>query len=92
MKDKNIERYFEAILDLESDHMLSLPEDLPRFKNGRIYWEAAEKFSTSEFEQALAYFRQQRDNANYYIESIYVLIGAKNLLKKSQDSEDASSI
>jgi hypothetical protein len=83
MKEKNIERYFEAILDLESDHMLSLPEDLPRFKNGRIYWEAAETFSTSEFEQALAYFRQRRDEDNYYIESIHVLIGAKNLLKET---------
>jgi hypothetical protein len=64
MKDKNIERYFEAILDLESDHMLSLPEDLPRFKNGRVNWEPVETFSTSEFEQALAYFRQQRDESN----------------------------
>lgn len=83
MNDKNLERYFEAILDLESDHMLSLPEDLPRFKNGRIYWEPVETFSTSEFEQALAYFRQQRDESNYYIESIHVLIGAKNLLKET---------
>ena len=82
MNDKNLERYFEAILDLESDHMLSLPEDLPRFKNGRIYWEAAETFSTSEFEQALAYFRQRRDEANNYIESIHVLICAKKILEE----------
>ena len=83
MNDKNLERYFEALLEVESEHMLCLPEDLPRFKNGRIYWEAAETFSTSEFEQALAYFRQQRDESNYYIESIHVLIGAKNLLKET---------
>ncbi|MFM7660031.1 MAG: hypothetical protein ACKO6H_04800 [Betaproteobacteria bacterium] len=82
MNDKNLERYFEAILEVESEHMLWIPEDLPRFKNGRINWEGAESFSTTEFEQALAYFRQQRDDANFYIEAIYVLIGAKGLLKE----------
>jgi hypothetical protein len=85
-------RYFDFLLEIESEHLLCLPANLPRFKNGSIQWEAAETFSTSEFEQALAHFRQQRDDANFYIESIYVLIGAKNLLKKSQDSEDESSI
>ena len=83
MNHKNRERYFVTLLELESEHMLSLPEDLPRFKNGRVIWEPVETFSTIEFEEALAYFRQRRDEANNYIESIHVLICAKKILEET---------
>ena len=66
----------QRLIELEVEHDLMLPDRLPVLEDGEVCWREVATLTPAQLKWATTYFELQRDDANFYIESIELILGA----------------
>ena len=66
----------QRLIALEVEHDLILPDRLPVLEDGDVYWREVATLTPTQLKWATTHFELQRDDANFYIESIELILGA----------------
>jgi len=66
----------QRLIELEVEHDLILPDRLPVLEDGEVCWREVATLTPAQLKWATTYFELQRDDGNFYIESIELILGA----------------
>ncbi|NCV88058.1 MAG: hypothetical protein EBW14_19840 [Oxalobacteraceae bacterium] len=66
----------QRLIELEVEHDLILPDRLPVLEDGEVCWREVATLTPTQLKWATTYFELQRDDGNFYIESIELILGA----------------
>ena len=66
----------QRLIELEVEHDLILPDRLPVLEDGEVYWRDVATLTPAQLKWAMTFFELQRDDANFHIESIELILGA----------------
>jgi len=66
----------QRLIELEVEHDLILPDRLPVLEDGEVCWREVATLTPAQLKWATTYFELHRDDANFYIESIELILGA----------------
>ena len=70
------ETFDQRLIELEVEHDLILPDRLPVLEDGEVYWREVATLTPEQLKWAMTFFELQRGDANFYIDSIELILGA----------------